>query len=271
MIIFPLASYLLINESYNSSGILVDFSYLVVQNGSDILPPELVTYDKAFIKINDVKNTFIIINDSTTPKVKIGNYYYWSGYLDAELVWGGFAYGEHTTFTNMSSYLALYYYNSESGKFIPFPIVYSYGNDTAESADNLHVTISPSGYAYVTLGNLQPGLLTTQFNPALPSFTFLSITCLIPFYINGSLTHNFEGYIKYSTYISFLRNFSANSSAFAVFNGKNLTIYPSEKITFYQIKPNYTWYYLVYINSTYPVYINGIETNKMFVRSGETI
>ncbi|BFH74667.1 hypothetical protein SJAV_26110 [Sulfurisphaera javensis] len=48
----PLAFYMMINESYNSSGVTVYFNYIIVQNGSNLTPSSIVTFDKVFIPIS---------------------------------------------------------------------------------------------------------------------------------------------------------------------------------------------------------------------------
>ncbi|WP_338602894.1 thermopsin family protease [Sulfolobus tengchongensis] len=247
----------------------VDFAYMVIQNGSIAYPSNFYVFDRAFIKIPNVESSYIIINDSTTPREYLNSTYYLCGnLLGAELVWGGRDDGEFTTFTNMSSYLSLYYNNQ--GVWTPFNVIYTYGNDTEESADNLVVSLAKNGYVYVTIGNLNPKLLTSHFSPPL-SFAYADIYCDIPFYVNGTLTNEFKGYVTFPVTLSFITNYTANSSAFAIYNGENITLEPSYRPIIYSFKPNYTWYYLVKINSSFPVYINGVNTNEMWVKKGSVV
>ncbi|WP_338602908.1 thermopsin family protease [Sulfolobus tengchongensis] len=246
----PYIFYLLINESYNSSGVIVNFGYLIIRNGSEIYPPNLVFYDTVFIPVKGIVSASIIVNDSYTG---------WD-LKDAELVWGGVFGGEKTSFLNMSSFLALYY--SQNDHWKSFNLVYTYGNDTAEAADNLHVNIT-FDLAYVTTGTPNPTSYTVKFLP--PFLTYFNITSPVPFYINGSLVNitSLAGYCDEPLSIGFIKNYTANSSAFAILNGQqNITIYPSDFMpNAYYIKPNYTWYYLVKVNSPVPVkaIINGKE------------
>ena len=50
----------------------------------------------------------------------------------------------------MSSMLGLYYLNDT--QFVPFPSYYSFGGDTGETADDLHVNYLGNGTASVSLG-----------------------------------------------------------------------------------------------------------------------
>ncbi|AWR98354.1 thermopsin [Acidianus sulfidivorans JP7] len=272
---FPLSFYLIINESYNSQGINVDFGYVIIQNGR-ITPPNPVFYDKVFIPVNNLISASIVIANQTTPNATGLLFIYLGNDLDSEFVWGGYGNGENTTFLSMSSYLALLYMKDE--KWVPFPQVFTYGNDTAESANNLHVSIAKNGDAYVTTGTPNYQLLTNNFNPSIPGFLYLDINnSKIPFYINGTLTYNFQGYITEPIRLDFIHNYSVNSSSFAVLQGN----YPSliqPNVSWFKvinITPNYTYYYLVKVNSPIPVYatINGqnVTLTSSWMREGTII
>ncbi|MBP1358132.1 MAG: thermopsin family protease, partial [Sulfolobus sp.] len=245
---FPLAFYLLISESYVPSGIFVNFTYVIIQSNT-ILPPHVVTYDRVFIPIPQLQSAYIIINNATTPnETGLFGTIYLGDYLDAELVWGGYGYGESTEFLNMSSYLALMYRSGNS--WIPFKVIYDFGKDTAESTQDLHETISNNGDAYVSVGYPDYGLLTNNFNPAIPGFLFLNITSKIPFIINSTKTTRFVGYVNYPTKIYFFKNYTINSSSFVILNQPSMiTIKPSSYFRNITITPNYTYYYLVTINN----------------------
>lgn len=252
---FPFSFYLIINESYDTQGVYVSFGYVILQNGN-ISPPNPIFYDTVFIPIQNLSFASIIIANQTTPSANFGIVTYLGNYLDAELVWGGFGNGESTTFLNMSSYLALLY--MKSGEWVPFSQVYNYGSDTAESTNNLQVLIGKNGDAYVTIGRQNPGLLTTKFNPSYPSFLYLNISSKIPFLLNKSLSHAFSGYVTTQIKLGFFKNYSINSSSFAVLNGN----YPSliePNVSWFKVLniiPNYTYYYLVKVNSQIPVIAN---------------
>ncbi|QGA69180.1 thermopsin family protease [Sulfolobus sp. E11-6] len=249
---FPFSFYLIINESYDTQGVYVSFGYVILQNGS-ITPPNPIFYDTVFIPVNNLTSASIIIANQTTPSVNLGIITYLGDYLDAELVWGGFGNGESTTFLNMSSFLALLYI--KNGKWVPFSQVYNYGSDTAESTNNLRVTIYKNGDAYVTVGEQEPGLLTTNFGPSIPGFLYLNISSKVPFLINNVLSRNFSGYVSAPISLGFFTNYSINSSSFAVLHGS----YPSliePNVSWFKIIniiPNYTYYYLVKVNSSIPV------------------
>jgi thermopsin len=73
-------------------------------------------------------------------------------YYDTELVWGGEANGEATTFTQMASSLGLFYANGTSTMLSAFPSYFSFGLETAESADNLRVAYVGDGQVRVVAG-----------------------------------------------------------------------------------------------------------------------
>ncbi len=133
---------LLLNESLlPGQGVLVNFGTEVLLNGS-AGPTPIDWYDNATISDPGVQKAYFYIdgNDSTP----IGSYY------DAELVFCGEGNLEETNFTQMSSTLGLYYLNDT--QFVPFPSYYSFGGDTGETADDLHVNYLGNGTASVSLG-----------------------------------------------------------------------------------------------------------------------
>jgi len=263
---FPLALYLLINESLSSNGVIVNFIYVVLQNGS-LVPPHPVTYDSVFIPVPDPQSAYIIVNDSLTPSAVVLNFTLFyqealGNLMDTELVWGGYENGEFTTFTQMSSYLGLFYLSGNS--FVPFSTVYTYGNDTAESTGDLYVSIASNGDAYVTVGTPDYGLLTDSFHPYIPGFTFVNVTSKVPFLVNGTYTNSFVGYVVHPVTITFYRNYTVNSSSYAVLDypSQSLTITPSNTFKNVIITPQYTYYYKVIVNSSRPLLLNisGKET-----------
>jgi thermopsin len=133
---------LLLNESILSGqGILVKFGTQVLLNGSGGLTP-VYWFDNVTIKDPSVQRAYFYVNgNDSTP---IGSFY------DAELVFCGEGNLEETNFTQMSSTLGLYYLNNS--QFVPFPSYYSFGGDTGETADNLHVNYDGNGVASVSVG-----------------------------------------------------------------------------------------------------------------------
>jgi thermopsin len=94
---------------------------------------------------------FYVSGNSTTPE---GTFY------DTEFVFGGENDGESTNFNQLSASVQLFYDNSTGGALSYFPSYYSFGQDTAESADNIHVVysdgeaeLSPGTVNYVYLGS----------------------------------------------------------------------------------------------------------------------
>jgi len=73
-------------------------------------------------------------------------------FYDTELVFGGEGGGEATSFTQLSAALGLYYANGTSSRVEAFPSYFSFGGDTAESADNVRVTYLGSGDAKLSVG-----------------------------------------------------------------------------------------------------------------------
>jgi thermopsin len=140
----PLGMVLLINATAKpGTGVLVQFGAwmtggtLGVRSGTD-------WFDN--VTINDPTATnayFLTAGNNTTP---IGTFY------DTELVFGGEGGGEATSFTQLSATLGLFYANGTSNLMSAFPSYFSFGQDTAESADNLMVSYRGNGGASVSVG-----------------------------------------------------------------------------------------------------------------------
>ena len=73
-------------------------------------------------------------------------------FFDTELVFGGEGGGEATSFTQLGANLGLFYANGTSDRMNVFPSYFSFGLDTAESADNLMVGYLGNGNAKVFVG-----------------------------------------------------------------------------------------------------------------------
>jgi thermopsin len=138
----PVDLKLLLNESVISGqGILLNFGTQVLLNGTGGVAP-IDWFDNVTISDPQVQKAYFSINgNDSTP---IGSFY------DAELVFCGEGNLEETNFTQMSSTLGLYYLNSS--QYAPFPSYYSFGGDTGETADNLHVSYNGNGVASVSVG-----------------------------------------------------------------------------------------------------------------------
>ena len=136
-------------ENQTANGTLVSFGYQILQSGSDGVLP-LTFYDRVLFP--GYSNSSMLISPYVfTPSVGnlSGNYY------DAELVFGGESGGSQSYFSRLASVMWIYYY--ANGTLAPFPSVYTFGQDTAETAAN--VRVMPSSYgmgAFATTGRLDP-------------------------------------------------------------------------------------------------------------------
>ncbi len=144
--VLPFDLVLAIDEAVSpGQGVVVRMGAQVLKNGSDLATP-MDWFDN--VTIHDPTVTaayFYVSGNNTTPE---GTFY------DAELVFGGESDGEATSFTQMGASMQLFYDNSTNGTLSYFPSYYSFGQDTAESADNLHVSYSGNGVAEVSTGDV---------------------------------------------------------------------------------------------------------------------
>ncbi len=95
---------------------------------------------------------FFTAGNYTTP---LGTFY------DTELVFGGEGGGEATNFTQLGANLGLFYANSTSDRMNAFPSYFSFGQDTAEAADNVMVRYLGNGTAMLSIGTPSYGYLGT--------------------------------------------------------------------------------------------------------------
>ncbi|AWR94068.1 thermopsin [Acidianus brierleyi] len=188
---YPFAGYLIINTTNVKGGVEVTFGYVSVQNGF-LIPPNVIYYDRVFISVPNLVNSYILVD----PNLLTGS----ENLYDAELVFGGQYNGEITNYTSLNANLALMYNNSGVKTF---PSVYTFGSDTAEAAGNLHVSLQNNN-AIVTVGERDYGLLTNNFTPSIPGFTYLQfenvvnnlgIVKVYGFYINSRFPINVPLYI----------------------------------------------------------------------------
>ncbi len=137
-------------------------------------------YDNVTFNISAASAHFLVTPYHLTPApangTAQGNFY------DAELVFGGEANGESSTFSNTSALLWIGY--SDNGILTPFPAVADFGSDTVESATGLAVGQN-MGNAYVAQGNLDynqtiylsgiPGILKS------PGYNAISTATAVPY------------------------------------------------------------------------------------------
>lgn len=140
--LLPLRMELMINATAEpGTGVLVQFGARA--SGQDGGFGD-VWFDNATIHDPNVKDAYFLTSgNSTTPN---GSFY------DTELVFGGEANGEETSFTQMASALGLFYANGSSATMSAFPTYFNFGQNTGESADNLRSTYLGDGEVGVAVG-----------------------------------------------------------------------------------------------------------------------
>jgi thermopsin len=140
----PLDLALAINETVvPGQGVVVQMGAQELRNGSEPATP-MDWFDNATIHDPTAQSAYFYVSgNSTTPE---GTFY------DTEFVFGGENDGESTSFSQMSASMQLLYDNTTSGVLAYFPSYYSFGQDTAEGADNLHVSYSGNGIVEVSPG-----------------------------------------------------------------------------------------------------------------------
>ncbi len=138
----PLSLVLVMNESLlPGRGVMLQMGTQILGNGSLSATP-VDWFDNITIPDPSIQSArFFTSGDDSTPT----GYFY-----DTELVFGGEANGESTSFRQMSASLGLFYLNES--RMVSFPSLYSFGGDTLESADNIQVSYSGDGYPQVTVG-----------------------------------------------------------------------------------------------------------------------
>lgn len=140
----PLDLALMLNETVDPGvGVVVQVGSQVFENGT-AHASAADWFDN--ITINDPTVTsayYYVAGNETTP---IATYY------DTELVFCGESNGESTSFTHMTSSLQLFYNSNSTGLLTYFPSYYSFGQDTAEGADNLHADYSGNGVVNLSTG-----------------------------------------------------------------------------------------------------------------------
>jgi len=175
----PMSLLLFINVSKTQSGAEVCIGYEI--GGS------YVKYDTVIITLNNILNAYILVAPQLT-----GN----GEYFDAELVWGGFSNGASATFSSMKSQLAIYYKVTGTNLYSPFPEVYNYGFDTAETSSNIQATLGNNGMVCVTIGNPNPSYLTSYFTPLIPGWTLVTVLSNHYYLVNG---YNTTANVPYNT------------------------------------------------------------------------
>ena len=168
----PLGMVLLVNETAEpGTGVLVQF-------GARTLGGGLSTdwFDNVTIHDPSVTDAYFLTSgNDTTP---LGTFY------DAELVFAGEGGGETTSFTQLSAALGLYYANGTSTNMNTFPSYFSFGQDTAEAADNLRMNYIGNGEVQVSVGTPNYDYL----GAASGSFSLSSVESTLQLYSTSTTT-----------------------------------------------------------------------------------
>ncbi|BCU71514.1 thermopsin [Stygiolobus caldivivus] len=168
----PFAGYLQMNESViKGKGVLITFSVIVDENGTSSTLSSM-TFDKVLVVDPNVSSAYFQVNGrSYTPAGPTSLY---GSYYDTELIFGGGGSGEITTFKELSAVLGLFYLNN--GKYVEFPSYYTFGGDTAEATDNVHVTFTPKGLAELSIGTPDLTYVTVSKSPLVITSLYPTVT-----------------------------------------------------------------------------------------------
>jgi thermopsin len=182
--VLPLDLALAINETlYPGLGVVVQMGAQELRNGSASATP-MDWFDNVTIHDPTASSAYFYVSgNSTTPE---GTFY------DTEFVFGGENDGEATSFSQMGASMQLFYDNSSDGVLSYFPSYYGFGQDTAESADNLHVSYSGNGVALVSPGSVNYAYLgsasgTSSLSQLAASSSTTSTSTSAPEFPSGSL------------------------------------------------------------------------------------
>ncbi len=132
----PLTAYLFIKESWTPSSVTVSFGY---SNG----PSTVSWFNNVSIELSGIRYASLLVDGySMNPR---------GTFIDAELVFGGGGNGGWAYFTQMNSTLSMWYVLPNGSVQRPI-MLYGFGSDTVELADNLK-TVYSNGAATVTVGS----------------------------------------------------------------------------------------------------------------------
>jgi len=140
----PFDMALMLNETVDPGvGVIVQTGTQVLRNGT-ALASAADWFDNVTIHDPTATSAYYLVSGNNTTPIDT--------YFDTELVFVGEANGESTSFTQMSASLQLFYDSNSTGLLTYFPSYYSFGQDTAEAADNLQVTYNGNGIATLSVG-----------------------------------------------------------------------------------------------------------------------
>ncbi|MEL9989829.1 MAG: thermopsin family protease [Thermoproteus sp.] len=247
----PIAGYLLI-KLVGINPLTVQFCYAIVQQGDEYYPPNFNCYDTVTIEpyVPAISAFMEAMPNMVTERGKL---------IDAELVFGGYANGEHTTFDQLEADLSLLYW--DGSKWAPFPNLYGIGVSTAETATDLTGTVTPSGFVYVGVGQLPQGdVFLTQYvaKPPLP-MTYVQYLNAATFerkgfYIYSPYTYTAQPVIETGRGVEYV--FVGLTVNGQPAGGLSVTIQPSGDFATYDVQANYEAYYLVTVSSPIPVTVS---------------
>ncbi len=111
-----------------------------------------VTDGKVSYKPHFYDNVSLNIN-ATNISIIVTPYYVAPSFIpyDTEFVFGGPGNGASTYFESLNANLSLLYYNNAINGLSYFPSYYNFGEDTAESSDNLQTSILTNSFANVSV------------------------------------------------------------------------------------------------------------------------
>jgi len=153
-------------------------------------------------------------------------------FYDTELVFAGEGGGEATSFTQLGASLGLFYANGTSNEISVFPSYFSFGLDTAESADDLTVRYLGNGIAGVSVGT--PNY--TYLGAASGNFSLSGIESSIGM-MDSSTTYTTEGTSASTTTGGGIPAFPYQAAAVAVFATLILLAYSVTRRRWLEARP----------------------------------
>lgn len=144
------------------------------------------SFDTVYLPIPNVESAYIVV----TPNQHDIPY-------DAEFVWSGYCCSQESAFTQMNSTLSMYY-EGKDNKLHGFPSLFTFGTNTAETANNLLVKRDSQGIHVVT-GRNNNILLEWEKNST--SITTLRGNTTIPPWVKNTAKWWSEGQIGDTDFI----------------------------------------------------------------------
>ncbi|MGC9182296.1 thermopsin family protease [Thermogladius sp.] len=274
----PLSGALFLKVNRSKDGFDLLFSYLLIQNGTYVAEESI--YHRVHFEYGDVVDAHFASSPRRFLTWRLLWVYTFDYPLEVELVFGGAAAGDPTTFRSMDAELALFY--ESQGSWRPYSKVYSTGMWTAEAALNLDADISPGGLVRV-FPSPQPSFkkLTDLFSPLVPGVTAPAAIVRVENPVNGTAGAFFstserpfsfpevlpcgEGCRFRLTEVVVDRGFSVERVKSSV-----ITVPPYTGLRITKLTPVYVKEYLVKLNPPY-LEVNGSAAGELWVSRGSVI